>query len=483
MKKISIFVLALLFCCVLFYSCDGPPNGDDADTSGMEETIPDDPIYDDVGIFVSPSGDDDTGDGSISNPYQTIQYVLDNVSEPDDTLILREGTYNEQIRIREPNITIRSKSDEWAVIQNPHTNEDIDVSVIFDVESSGSKLQRVEVIGGYYYAIMFYTKWDWGDPNDRSGASFITIEDSIIHDTGRDCIKITPNCDDITIRNCEIYNSGMRDDSNAEGIDCVNGDRILVQDCYIHDIATNGIYFKGGSRNCILERTRIDTCGSAGAMCGFDTSPEYFDLEVNPNYYESITCVIRNCIISDTQNGGISMYASKNSHIYNNTIINSAQTYHSPIYFGITFQDWDPDAGRPANINPTIINNLIMQPSSVTNPIINIRHTNEPQLGGDLVALEGFPTMANNLYYYEGQSCVFEDDRPDTLFSGGLSEWQSHIGGDADSMEVDPLLDGNYHLQSGSPAINSGQELSLVSYDIDQEPRINAYDIGGDERE
>ena len=156
--------------------------------------------------YASTTGNDTAGTGSISSPYRTIQHVLDNVVVSGDTIILREGTYNENIRIRNSNITIRSKSDEWAVIQSVINNEDKGVAVIFDVDSDGSALKRVEVIGGYWYGIKFNTKWDWGDPNDRSGACNIIIEDCKIHDTGQACVKITPGCDDITIRRCEIYN-------------------------------------------------------------------------------------------------------------------------------------------------------------------------------------------------------------------------------------------------------------------------------------
>jgi len=43
----------------------------------------------------------------------------------------------------------------------------------------------------------------------------------------------------------------------------------------------------------------------------------------------------------------------------NNTLIDTAQDAHSPIYFGITFQDWDPEAERPPSVNPLIRNNLV----------------------------------------------------------------------------------------------------------------------------
>ena len=82
-------------------------------------------------------------------------------------------------------MTLHSRSGEWAVIESPIDNEDIGQTVRFDVDADGSALKRIEVIGGYYYGIKFETKWDWGDPSDRSGACSIVIEDCKIHDLQR----------------------------------------------------------------------------------------------------------------------------------------------------------------------------------------------------------------------------------------------------------------------------------------------------------
>mgnify|MGYP000947949270 CR=1 FL=1 len=52
-------------------------------------------------------------------------------------------------------------------------------------------------------------------------------------------IKITPMSRNITIRRCEIYNTGriypagtLLDDKNAEGIDNVNGSRMVVEQSF-----------------------------------------------------------------------------------------------------------------------------------------------------------------------------------------------------------------------------------------------------------
>lgn len=445
------------------------------------EKVPPAPDYDDVGIQVSPAGSDSTGDGTEAKPYKTIMHVVTNVAQPGDTIILREGEYHEAVRIRKPNITIRSHSGEWGVISQPVTQDDNDpmLPMHLDVGAHGSKLQRLEIKGGFY-AVTLETSWP-----EPSGVEDVTIEDSKIHGSGRDCIKVKPKANGFTLRRTEVYDSGIGypagtspDDKNAEGVDVVNADDVLVQDSYIHDTATTGVYVKGGSRNTIVERTRVERAGDMGIALGFDTSPEYFDLAVNPEYYENIDGMVRNCIVKGTRYGGISLYAAKNPTILNNTIIDTAMAGHAPIYFGLTFQDWDPEAGRPANINPTIINNIIAQPDA--GDCVAIRFANEAELGGDLPALVGPAVMDNNLYFTATGSCSFSDGRP-TAFSGGLPGWASHIGAEASSIEGDPMLSADGHLQAGSAAIGKGRAVEGVSYDIDGDPRAGAYDIGADQ--
>jgi len=401
------------------------------------------------GVYVSPDGNDASATGSINAPYKSINRALE-AAKPGDTIILRTGTYREgvNVRIRKPNITIKSRKGEWAVIDltNYNAGHDQDSGVYFDVDSSGGKLQCVEVKGGFY-AVCMETRWDWGNASNRTGASNIIIEDCLLHDSRNDVVKVKPNCNNITIRYNEIYNSGTAyggGSGNAEGIDNVNGANMKAHNNYIHDICSTGIYAKGGATDALIENNRIERAQEAGILVGFDTSPEFFDTVTNPRYYENIRGIIRNNLIIDTGLSGIGLYASRDAQVYNNTLVNVVNSglYHSAIYFGITFQDWKSHNGRPANINPNIHHNVIYQPSDATRPMVEIRYANE--LGG-LSALEGNPVMSSNCYYIEGKSAIFADYRPGrTLENAKLSAWQSHISGDSGSVEVNPALDANY---------------------------------------
>jgi len=442
-----------------------------------ETPLPADDSYSDEGIFVSTSGSDESGDGSPTAPYRSIQYVLDNIAAPGDTLILRGGIYNEAVRIRAPRITIRSKHDEWARIICPTDDEENHaIAVEFDVDSDGGRLQRVAVAGGYYYGISFETRWDWGE-TDRSGASDILVENCIIHHAGRDCVKIKPGCDDITIRDCEIYSSGFRNDENAEGIDNVNGDRTTIVDCHIHDTGTTGVYLKGGATGCMVNRCRVENCGGAGILLGFDTSPEYFDTSVNPGYYENINGTVKNCVVRDTWYAGIGLYAARNARILHNTIINTATSgQHSPIYFGITLQDWDPDInGRPASVNPVILNNIVSQSGDLVAAMVEIRTFHHDSLGR-VNGLEGPVHMDANCYW--GGSGLFEDNRPGMEFSGDLAHWRVHMNAEALSFTADPRFSTGFDLSASSPCIDAGLADGGTGGDYYGLPRIPPPDMG-----
>ncbi len=443
-------------------------------------------------LFVATNGDDG-GDGSRARPFRTIQRALEDIA-PGTTVVLRGSTdrskpaaFKGPVRVRPPNITIRSHDGEWAAIRCPVNDEDnAAICVEFDVESSGGRLQRVDVSGGFYYGVSFETKWDWGDPSDRSGASNILVEDCHVHHTGRDAIKIKPGCDDITIRRCEIDHSGAgyapgtpQEDKNAEGIDNVNGDRMVVQDSYVHDTATTGVYFKGGATGCVVERTRIERAGEGGILAGFDTSVEFFDLKENPGYFEAIGGVVRNNVVVDTGFEGVGLYGTRDTLVANNTLVRTARREHAPIYFGVTLQDYDRDAKRPANTRPTLVNNIVAQPAGSPSACVAIRYSGE--LGG-LAGLTGPARMDHNVYFRQGGACRFVDARPRTaLESGTLALWRTHVRGETSSLELDPHLDDTQHLGAGSPCRGKALTLGAVGFDIDREVRASPLDIGADE--
>lgn len=426
--------------------------------------------------YVAPDGVDGPGRGTPAAPFKTLIAALE-AAQSGDTIHVRQGIYreSEMVRIRHGRVTIEAPPGERATIHAPTDDEDNFATCLwFDPSASDCTLRRLEIIGGYYYGIMFQTKWDWGDPNDRSGASRVRVEDCLIHDTGRDAIKVTPGCDDIVVRRCEIYRSGVGPagvaSQNAEGVDNVNGDRMLVEDCYIHDTLSTGIYIKGGSIGSVVQRTRVERCGGAGILLGFDTSPEYFDLTVNPRYYENIDGIVRDCLVRETHYSGIGLFAATNALVSNNTVLNAALSgSHSPLYFGLTYQDWAPEAGRPPSVQARLLNNIVWQRQDLTAPMVSIRYSAD--MGG-MSAYEGRPVMDGNCYLQEGGQARFSDRRPTSELEGAsLAGWAAHIQNEARSLEADPKFahaaSGDFRLTAASPCIDRGILLPPMTGETD----------------
>ena len=471
----------------------GAGGGTPVDTTVPAETLSPASETLSEGIHVAPEGDDAGGDGSPGAPYQTIQYVLDNVAGPGDALLLHTGTYTEAVRIRHANLTLQAAPGEQAHIACPISIDENDpiLCVEIDAETEGVTLRGLEISGGFY-AIFLGSHWDYDDtPLDNLAAQRVLIEDCVLHDTGRDVIKVPAGCDDVTIRRCEIYNSGMgyppgtpADEKNAEGIDAVNADRMHIADCYIHDTATSCAYVKGGSLNTVMERITAERCGDLGLVLGFDTSPEFFDTVVNPEYYENIGGTIRNSLVTDTRYAGIGLFATRDAHVLHNTIRRAGSEGMAGIYLGVATQDYAPEAGRPDNRNPSIVGNIVDQSGLDFSTCFGIRFSDEPELGR-LSGLTGDADLHDNLYFSAGVPCIFSDSRPDTAYeSEDFAGWQAHVAGfDTGSQRVDPQLDPTGRPQAGSPAVDAlAAPTPGVSFDLEGNPRAGSYDIGALER-
>lgn len=424
---------------------------------------------------VETSGSDASGTGSPAAPFRTIQHAVD-ASGPGDEVWVGPGTYPGAVRLREPRITVRgsytaTKPRILVPNQDESSNE---IAVEIDPDADGSRIIGLNIEGGSYYGISCETKWDWGDPLDRSGATGLVIAYNVIHHSGRDAVKIKPNCDDVLLAGNEIHSTGQRDDSNAEGIDNVNGDRMTVLDNHLHDIATTGVYFKGGAIDARVERNLIQRVGQgasadsagAGILVGFDTDTDYFDRTQNPGMYEAIRGRVVNNIVDGTTMTGIGVYAAKDSLIAHNTIRNCCRDHHGGIHFGISLQSWMPDGLRPASTNVTVWGNLIgIRSSSGRDTGASIRFLSEPGLG-DLSGYAGLPIMDYNVYSAARPPLWFTDSRPGMEYdAAGLSGWASHISGENHSRGTGFTVDAQWVPDPALPVDPAGHyDLPLDFY-------------------
>lgn len=329
-----------------------------------------------------------------------------------------------------------------------------------DITDGNITLENLEIIGGYYYGIKFESDWDDDRkvPFDKKkGISKVKIIGCKIHDTGRDCIKIRPGCKDIQVLNCEIYRSGVGPANvsaqNAEGIDNVNADGMIVRGCYFHDISTNGLYAKGGAKDCIFEQNLLMNIGEGGLVAGYlDTDNEWFNTTTNPTYYESINIIIRNNIVVNAKREGIGLYAAINAQVYNNTLVNVANDEGSSALIISRGEIYGTATGDkyPKCKDLKVSNNIFVQSATAK---------------GQMARLRGMPDGTNELsnnYYFKSGTLKFRIDKADGDYTefDGFANWKTQSKLDGNSTNADPKLDAQFHLTSSSPCIGAGKILS-----------------------
>src|SRR5262249_17388253 len=188
--------------------------------------------------------------------------------------------------------------------------DDPRVTSVVVIAANQVSLIGLEIQGGSYYGVKV-------DAEQGHSTTGVSVRSCRIHGTGRDCIK-TFNADQLLIHDCEIGPSGLRDSSNAEGIDSVGSVGATIRHCWIHDTATNGLYLKGGARDGIVEQCRVENiAGYAGIVLGEDTDTDFMR---EGACYEAINCVARNNIVVNTGAAGLATYSGSNIRFENNTL-------------------------------------------------------------------------------------------------------------------------------------------------------------------
>jgi parallel beta-helix repeat protein len=98
--------------------------------------------------YVSTTGSDTEGDGSSGNPWGTIQYAVDSAGVSDgDTIIVRDGTYNENVDVNK-RLTIQSENGAaTTIVQTPDPDEDVFTVAADEVNISGFTVTGATGVG------------------------------------------------------------------------------------------------------------------------------------------------------------------------------------------------------------------------------------------------------------------------------------------------------------------------------------------------
>ncbi len=400
-------------------------------------------------LYVATNGNDNNA-GSINFPVASPSKAIA-LASPGDTIYFRAGRYSVArfLWIDKAHLTFSSYPNELASISGV-TTDATNLGSIWNVEADGIAFINLEMQGGNYYVV-----------KSESNTGFV-LRNCHVFGSGRDCIKMY-NSDNATIENCEIGPSGVRDPSNAEGIDSVGGRNTVVRGCYFHDIATNGLYLKGGASDCLVERNKLERLGAAGILLGQDTDLEFMR---DGTQYECLNSVARNNVVINALGAGVGTYSGLNIRFENNTLYDVAKTYNGGFY--IATNNREVQSRQIA-----FKNNIVVVTSD--RPMAFVINLADSITSDSNIWFR--PTGGNYKFYREAGT---QGD-----YWTSFTDWKNGMIADSRSSTVDPRLDAAnlYKLLAGSPAIDSGETLLDVAGDYSgvTRPQGRGYDIGAHE--
>ena len=427
----------------------------------------------------------DSNPGTQSSPWLTLQHAAGRVV-PGDTVRVMSGTYEAVT------FTVSGSSAAPITFMGESTQTVIiDGGMEFNTGTSYMNVSNFSLVDNFTWGVFlrgtnqfitlngfvisggengFHLTWGYQGEDPLDGPVLdIVIENSLVHDclyTGVDC---TPGpCNRVTVRNVEVFGMGVGASWGADGIAFERGEYITVEKCYVHDNAGDGIDLNSRDHD--------------GHVSG---------ISVRQNR------VVRNHMI------GIKIWGG--GRIENNVIWGQGNTAcalgafpgtYEIINNTIAFNMWDPDfgtrnysfvvaypndeTGLSAECDLTLLNNVFA---------FNCSDDHGGPTGlylGEGVSLirEGY-----NLYwsreYGEIQADFIPGDPWITREMITDGTWTAATGQGEGNRTSDPQFysgwpNVNPHLNSESPAIDTGCEISGMTTDVDgnSRPSGNGYDIG-----
>ena len=411
-------------------------------------------------IYVAKTGSDISGGGSISTPYKSIQYAINNHNMPGIIIRVKSGIYNESLEIN----TLASKDSPFVLL-----SEDGNGTAVID--SNNADINNVKIAGQYIIIDGFEVRNCQGygiqighhnENVDQGDDSYCVVRNNTIHHSGRDAVKSS------LINFILIENNDISEVQHLlQNDNCIDGVAVYHSICrgnYIHDNGLGiGGYFKSGSANNIWYNNIFkniggaDGSGSRGAGLQFGgigvfswRDDAWFDY---PSGYEQIAY---NNLFINCSAAAIYITSCKKVKIYNNSMYNCGYLK------------------RSASIPEALI--LTISPNNISSDEIrifnNVAYNDSThsfnQFFNDYNDKINTITHGYNTIYSEGNNPVW--NYPDQISSTEII---------SNPLFVDPGND-NLTLSGPSSAIDSGTNLPAVPTDYNglTRPQSAGYDRG-----
>jgi hypothetical protein len=417
-------------------------------------------------FYVATNGSDQSGDGSIANPWATIGYAIDHV--PDNTTILvKPGTYTGRVRLRGSfanGIVIRSEIPYQARLRNSGT-------VVTCFYGQGITLEGFDIAhsGPGAGALVIQIQDLIGEPGGADRVGRITLRNNILHDSyNNDILKVNNGAEKVTIEGNIFYNQTGSD----EHIDINSVSDVVVQDnIFFNDFEGSGrvngnntssyIVIKdsnagddtviGSERITVRRNVFLNWQGSTGAnfvLVGEDGQP----------FYEAVDVLVENNLLlgnaANVMRAPFGVKGGKNITFRNNSVVGNLPS----LAFGMRL---NREGANLANENIRFFNNIWSDPTGT----MGAENASRPNDFSDTpLGQTGTFQIDHNLYWNGGVNLPYD--------AGELINYSDDLNRIVQDPQIPKQADivlprwnqGQSTFADGSPTIREAFEALVKTY-------------------
>ncbi|MEO0157140.1 MAG: right-handed parallel beta-helix repeat-containing protein [candidate division WOR-3 bacterium] len=435
-------------------------------------------------FYVSPEGDN-SNPGTREQPWATPGYGSRQLA-PGDTLVILGGTYHLSVYDEDIITPPSGTQNAWITIRGERGKRPVlagSENLLAAVDLSGKsyiRLENLEITSDR-------GAWFREGINATGGPlAHAVLKDLYIHHIDEFGIDIG-DAKDLQIINCQITHCGFGAIGGPAGEQGGWRD-VLIKDC---ELSWSGHYYQGGDGPGPYDRP--DGFGIEAS----DGPVEIANTKAEHNYGDGIdskalNTYIHECIVANNSCDGIKLWGG-GSRAINCLIYGRGDGNHSPT-------PWSPIVISADGGGSFQLINITVDDSIGENYIMHVQY-DYPDVPVNL-------TIRNAIFSSRGQNapifvagstnlsleyCLFYMPQSEHVLDWGNQSYDSsQVGGIGPGNRYgDPRFistgfgaDGNYHLLSGSPAIDAGTPRDAPGVDLDGRPRPqgSGFDMGSYER-
>jgi len=409
--------------------------------------------------YVAPTGSDSNA-GTLASPWRTIQKAA-NTLQAGDTVYIRGGTYQERVVIN-----VSGTSGNYITFQN-YASESVTVNGNKSLPSTrGSGL--IEINSKSYIKIIGLQVTNSFSYGIKNNGQYITIQNCEVSYSNDGGIISESVANNITVDGCDVHhNNDIGLSAWHEAVTMSGVNTFEVKNSQVHDNKEEGIVAKYDATNGSIHHNKSFNNNGPNIYLDGPSNIKVYNNEVHATLGAKAGIGLS---IEDIDANG----QTSNISIYNNLIYDNAA--------GIWFWIQTADSTKLFS-GITIVNNVIYN---------NNRNT----WGGVYLMSGGSSNYSNvvirNNIFWENTLSGGKSIKGDTsvLSTFAIDHNLFKTGESSDAFGTSSVTtsdvqwvnkaNNDFHLQSGSPAIDSGSTTGAptVDYDGTARPQKNGFDLG-----